>query len=87
MDQTHLMEHVSLRVGRSVDSLELAEDVRVLRRDAAGLQDGHTEGEDASNFQLTCQTVTSSQLSLCDVAQFEVCRKQRGCGWGWGGVC
>lgn len=72
MDQTYLMAYMLLHVGRRVDSLELAEDIRVLRRDAAGLQDSHTEGEDASNLQLTCQTVTSTQLSLCDVAQFEV---------------
>lgn len=57
---------------RIVDLLELAEDVCILRRDTTGLQYSNTEGEDASNFQLTCQTLTTTQLSLCDVTQFEV---------------
>lgn len=57
---------------RIVDLLELAEDICILRRDPAGLQHSNTEGEDASNLQLTCQTVTTTQLSLCDVTQLEV---------------
>lgn len=56
---------------RNVDLLELTEDVCVLRLDAARLQHSDTESKDASNFQLTCQTVTA-QFGVCDVAQFEV---------------
>lgn len=36
-------------------SLELAEDVCVLRENPDGLQDGHSEGEDASDHQLVRQ--------------------------------
>lgn len=36
----------------SVNSLELAEDVGVLGRDAGRLQDGDPEGEAASNLQV-----------------------------------
>lgn len=63
---------------RIVDLLELAEDICVLRRDAAGLQHSNTEGEDASNLQLTCHTITTTQLSLCNVTQLEVWRKPQG---------
>lgn len=62
-------------------SLELAEDVCVLGRDAAGLQHSHPEGEDAPHFQLTCQAVASAQLGLSDVAQFEVCGEPQGEVW------
>lgn len=61
-----------------VHSLELAEDVCVLGLDAAGLQHGHAEGEDAPHFQLTCQAVAFAQLGLGDIAQFEVCREPQG---------
>lgn len=57
---------------RNVDLLELTEDVCVLRLDTASLQHSDTESKDASNFQLTCQTITV-QFGVCDVAQFEVC--------------
>lgn len=57
---------------RIVDLLELAEDISVLRRDAVGLEHGNTEGEDAAHLQLACQTITTTQLGLCDVSQFEV---------------
>lgn len=55
----------------NVDLLELTEDVCVLRLDTASLQHSDTESKDASNFQLTCQTVTT-QFGVSDVAQFEV---------------
>lgn len=61
-----------------MDSLELAEDICVLRRDAAGLEHSNTEGKDAANLQLVCQTVTETQFGVCDVAQLEVLKKATG---------
>lgn len=57
---------------RIVDSLELAEDISVLRWDAIGLQHSNTEGKDAADLQLSCETVTKTQLGVFDVVQFEV---------------
>ena len=60
------------RIWRTVDSLELAEDISVFRRDAVSLQHGNTEGKDAADLQLLCQTVTKTQLGLCNISQLEV---------------
>lgn len=46
------------------DSLELAEDVCVLRQDASGLQHRDAEGKDTAHLQMTSQTFWSSQLSI-----------------------
>lgn len=61
-----------------MNSLELAEDVGILRQDAAGLKHSNTECEDAAHLQLACQTITTTQLGVCDVTQLEVCRKPQG---------
>lgn len=63
---------------RYADSLELAEDVCVLLRDATGLEHRNTEGKDAAHLQLACQTVATAQLGVCDVSQLEVWRKSQG---------
>lgn len=63
---------------RIVNLLELAEDVSILRRDAAGLEHSNTEGEDATHLQLACQTITTAQLGVCDVTQLEIWRKPQG---------
>lgn len=55
-----------------MNSLELAEDVGILRQDTTGLQHSHTEGEDAADLQLACQILTKTQFGLGDVAQLEV---------------
>lgn len=55
-----------------VYSLELAEDVSVLGRDAAGLEHSNTEGKDAAHLQVASQIVTFTQLGFCDVTQLEV---------------
>lgn len=54
------------------DSLELTEDVSILRGDAAGLKDSNTEGKDAAHLQLASQPLTEDQLGVCDVTQFKV---------------
>lgn len=56
----------------TVNSLELAEDVSILRQDAAGLEHSNTEGKDAAHLQLACQIVTKTQFCFRDVAQLEV---------------
>lgn len=43
---------------RQADSLELAEDVCVLGRDAARLQNGDAESENTPHFQMLGQTIT-----------------------------
>lgn len=63
---------------RTVDSLELAEDVCVLRWDAAGLEHRDTEGKDAAHLQLARQTLTTAQLGVSHVTQLEIWRKQQG---------
>ncbi len=74
----HTAELPETLLQKIVDSLELTEDISILRRDATGLQHSNTEGKDAANLQLTCHTVTTTQLGLCDVTQFEVYREPQG---------
>lgn len=58
-----------------MNSLELAEDVGILGQDAAGLEHGNAEGEDAAHLQLTHATVTMTQLGFCNVIQLDVLKK------------